>query len=430
MYKILISILLFSLSCSLFQKKKKPVDKKKQQYTLSLPNLRIEKYPKTFNLKGKGPVILPCGSSCTDSNLETYEKANQAKGFAKNGAWEEFFEKRKTNGERYSVLGRRGKYVNDKREGEWLQYYESGEILYRVNYRDGKKQGKEKKYKSDGTLIQETTYLDDKKEGPFWRKSRKGYLAEKGTYKQNEKQGLWVEYYKNSQVKNQIHYDLGKRDGRMTTYYENGQKQSDGSFSKGVLVGHWRYFYENGRLEREGDYVTPPGPKPKRTGIWKKYYQNGDLFSIGELRKSKPTGIWTFYNKGNIVRARGKMRNEFMMTEGEIYDENGLLWGKGVLMSSLIKLDREKDMIKAKFTPNYPFTYYKNGNRDLVVKAENDSGNMIAEIYSGGRKIGEGPISDARLRKKNGCWTINGKKVYYMMNKVKTGMIAKMNDCQ
>ncbi|MEM7184259.1 MAG: LIC20035 family adhesin [Spirochaetota bacterium] len=422
------TIVLFTWHCSSLKKKESP-EKQKKQYILVPPNQLVEKYPKTFNLKGKGAVILPCGSSCSESQLAGY-KDIQIKSFAKDGIWEEYFEKRKTSGEKYSVLGRKGKYVRGKREGEWLQYYETGEILYRIPYQNGEKNGVQKKYKEDGTIFQQATYKNGKRHGKYWRNSRKGYLAEEGVYQEDKKDGLWTEYHGPGKLKSKINYLAGKRHGKTTTYHENGQKANSGSFAKGLLKGHWSYFYDNGRLERDGDFKIV-GAKAKRTGLWKKYYRTGDLFSIGEMRLSKPKGVWTFYGKGKVVRARGLMaNNEFMLKQGEIYDERGLLWGKGILMTSLIKLNTEEDKMETKFIPNYPFTYYKNGNRDLVVKGEDDSGNMIAEIYSGGVKIGEGPISDARLRKRNGCWTINGKKTYYLMGKVKKGTIAKMNNCE
>lgn len=46
----------------------------------------------------------------------------------------------------------KGKLINCKQEGEWLEYYSNGKIRRIINYKEGSKHGKSYEYKEDGEL--------------------------------------------------------------------------------------------------------------------------------------------------------------------------------------------------------------------------------------------------------------------------------------
>lgn len=46
----------------------------------------------------------------------------------------------------------KGKLVNSKKEGEWVEYYSNGKIRRIINYKEGRKHGKSYEYKEDGEL--------------------------------------------------------------------------------------------------------------------------------------------------------------------------------------------------------------------------------------------------------------------------------------
>ena len=57
---------------------------------------------------------------------------------------------------------RQGKISKGKREGEWLFYYESGQLERKVNYKDGKPEGEQLSYHGNGKLKKTEIYKDGK----------------------------------------------------------------------------------------------------------------------------------------------------------------------------------------------------------------------------------------------------------------------------
>lgn len=46
----------------------------------------------------------------------------------------------------------KGKLINNRQEGEWLEYYSNGKIRRIINYQEGKKHGKATEFKDDGEI--------------------------------------------------------------------------------------------------------------------------------------------------------------------------------------------------------------------------------------------------------------------------------------
>ena len=62
-------------------------------------------------------------------------------------------------------------------------------------------------------------------------------------------------------------YDSGKKIGVWRTYYDNGQVESEGPFDDGKRSGNWKWYFPDGRLDsdRSGEYngfekVEPTAP--------------------------------------------------------------------------------------------------------------------------------------------------------------------------
>jgi antitoxin component YwqK of YwqJK toxin-antitoxin module len=88
-------------------------------------------------------------------------------------------------------------YVNDSKEGEWLQYYPNGSIFLKSNYSDGMLNGKF-----------EVWYEDGKPEFS-------------GAYKNNLREGTWLIYNEDGTLKYQLNYVSGVTKDR--------QMEDDGS---------------------------------------------------------------------------------------------------------------------------------------------------------------------------------------------------------
>ncbi|TGK01960.1 LIC20035 family adhesin [Leptospira langatensis] len=400
---------------------------KDAEFQILDPNLRVEKFKETFNIKAEGPVTLDCsGKPCTPDQVSALTP-DQIKKLKRNGEWKEYVEKEGTGPDKkkFSVLVRVGTYKDDKRDGIWKTLFETGETLRETPYVAGVKEGEDKKLTKDGTQTESTLYKADKKNGPYWSKTDKGILTEEGTYTDDKKTGTWKEYYNEDGAKKTVgDYRDGKKNGKESNYYKDGNTlSSEGSYSDDLKVGYWKNYYDNGGVLSEGGY-TPKGSgddkKSLRSGAWKEYYKNGKVFAEGQ-RDHTRKGDWKFYWSNGNPAYKGAMMNEMMMSSAEVYDKDGQLIGKGKLLFDLLLMDDKTDELKAKFKPDLPFTYYKNGKKTFEILSETTA----IEYDDSGAKIGQGPVMPG-TNAKNDCWTTSQGKKYYVNGREN----AKMGELQ
>jgi len=97
-----------------------------------------------------------------------------------------------------------------------IEYWDNGEVLSQVHYKDGVRDGSCRYYHKNGYLMTEGFYL-------------KGKMS-----------GDWGNYYDNGQIKSHGTYnytesgDYSRKDGSWKYYYENGQLQSESIIKDGV----------------------------------------------------------------------------------------------------------------------------------------------------------------------------------------------------
>ena len=118
-----------------------------------------------------------------------------------------------------------GKYKENRKTGQWVEYYCNGIPKSKVTFVNGR---------PDGYAV---TYHEN------------GKVYEEGLWKNNR----WVGDYK--------------------MYYENGNVQHDFTFNEGgKREGNQKYFHENSELAIEGNFKNG-----KEAGVIKEYNENGDL---------------------------------------------------------------------------------------------------------------------------------------------------------
>ena len=108
----------------------------------------------------------------------------------------------------------RGSFKEGLRHGEWISFYENGQVKNRGRYLAGQKEGLWSGYYRSGQL--------------FYR----------GAYKANQKDGSWVSYYEDDTLFYQGAYLLGKETGEWTAFNPDGSvwDYKTGVFEAGVKV--------------------------------------------------------------------------------------------------------------------------------------------------------------------------------------------------
>ena len=105
-----------------------------------------------------------------------------------------------------SIGQQQGKIIKGKREGEWLTYYQNGQLNEKVNYKDGKANGEWLAYYEYGELFLKGHYKDGKIEGEQYVYYKNGQLQFKGNFKDGKEEGELLFYNENGQLVEKKHY--------------------------------------------------------------------------------------------------------------------------------------------------------------------------------------------------------------------------------
>ncbi len=124
-----------------------------------------------------------------------------------------------------------------------------GNKLIEGNIINGKKNGAWITYAVTGEVIDITNYIDDIKQGPYIKIS--GHtIAEQGSFKDNKFHGTRFKYLY-GHLDEKIDFKEGIRNGWARKYYSNGNVQREMEILDSVQVGLYRFYGEDGTLQIE-----------------------------------------------------------------------------------------------------------------------------------------------------------------------------------
>ncbi|MCX6285390.1 MAG: toxin-antitoxin system YwqK family antitoxin [Bacteroidetes bacterium] len=225
----------------------------------------------------------------------------------KQGKWFLFYE----NGN----IKQEGTYLDDKKDGYFKDYTETGDLLKISKYLMGELQPEaeeiaklkvKNEYYPDGKLKLSAMYRNESPEG-IWREFKPDGTIEKSLMYHNgvitgegnvlddgNKDGPWKEFFADGTLKSEGNYVDGKPVGDWKYYHLNGKTEQIGKFNKqGIPEGKWKWFYEDGKLLREENYRNG-----LRDGLLSEYDDEGNLIEEGEFVDGEEDGPW-FYLTGN-----------------------------------------------------------------------------------------------------------------------------------
>lgn len=122
-----------------------------------------------------------------------------------------------------------GNYKENVYHGEWIEYYETGELYLKINYTEGKKNGKATYFFKDGTISQQGEFIND------------------------EQEGVWKSFDKNNNLKSETTFSKGKYHGE-AKFYANGIVVNSGEYANGSKIGNWKFFDNKGRFSSKIDF--------------------------------------------------------------------------------------------------------------------------------------------------------------------------------
>ena len=125
-----------------------------------------------------------------------------------------------------------------EREGDWVVYWNNGQLFFEGNYKNGKKEGSWITYYNNGILQEKSTYQDGKIEGFYKRYYDNGKLTYKGFYKNDKRVGFWWSHWDNGVDWFIGIYKNGKREGKWVQYDTIGSldKEETGTYKDGIKI--------------------------------------------------------------------------------------------------------------------------------------------------------------------------------------------------
>jgi antitoxin component YwqK of YwqJK toxin-antitoxin module len=298
------------------------------------------------------------------------------------------------------------------KQGRWYTFYESGIIRQEGMYKDDKKNGYFKEYTESGDLISVSKYINDIRQEEAEEVTKldvqneyypDGKIKVSATYRNGIPEGIKREYNHDGQIQNSFLYrngiitgegivrEDGSRDGHWKEFYEDKTLKSEGDYKNGKPVGEWKYFYPNGKLEQAGKYSSTG----KLQGTWKWFYDTGQLLQEEEYSNGVKDGIHTEYDE-----------NQKVIEEGEYV--NGLEEGPWFVISGdYLERGTYRDGLKNGMWKTY-FLFPKGNQTDSILSF---SGNFIEDNPDGKHVYywDNGKIKDEGLyimSKKEGNWII------------------------
>jgi antitoxin component YwqK of YwqJK toxin-antitoxin module len=163
----------------------------------------------------------------------------------------------------YSEEGKKmsyGIFRNQKKDSIWVYYTKMGGVSYTESYKNGLLDGPTIVYyfpDKPGSKVQPvssvTNYSKGKLNGEYLEYFDSGELEIKGKYLNGEKEGVWEQYHTNGKVMSQSRYKKGVRHGYQYAFDQSGKKISE------------QYFYQGKKLT--GKALTVKLAELKKKGI-------------------------------------------------------------------------------------------------------------------------------------------------------------------
>jgi len=312
------------------------------------------------------------------------------------------------------VLSSEGLLINGLPQGEWISYHTNGNLKSQGFWKSNKLVGAWSFYNFDGQLIKTEEYKTNLKDGFSCTYDSLGRLIKKSKFKQNEKNGIELIMFKNQNnirfennyLKNQkhdlnkeydslgniislIYYDMGmiikkedinrydrelKKHGIWKTFYENGNLKSHQTYFHGNLNGASKMYKINGGIEFVEDNKNRGIKKSIKKDIKLSKTKNKEGLTIeGVINKKKKNGLFKVYDQNNKLIKQEYYRNDTLFFSGEVdslNNKNGL-WIYYYSNGKVKKKGGYKNNQK-----NGPWEFYYDNN-DIEQKGSYENGKPV-----------------------------------------------------
>ncbi len=200
-------------------------------------------------------------------------------------------------------------YINGKQNGKYEEYAENGKLIFETVLKDAVMSGITKRYEEDGTPISVETYQNGKKNGKLIA-YEDGVRILETTMKEDSINGKYTVYFDDGvSVKRSGTKIMGIEEGPFVSYFDKNNKYEEGNYHEGLKVGKWI------------QYPLPESEDGVESMRIEQNYKDGKL-----------EGMVSFINKAGLLALSQEYSNGFLNGEKVFYeyDSEGTLVGKEI----------------------------------------------------------------------------------------------------
>lgn len=189
------------------------------------------------------------------------------------------------------IIERSAIYEKGERQSE-KQFYENGELKNTFSYRNGEMDGKANFYFDNGQLMMKVVFREDKLQDVLQAFHKDGSKNTAITFKEGN--GRVIFYYDEDKPFISLNFSDYKYDGEQQRYNSNGKLLIRENYKNGVVWGEVEIYNYDGELKMQG--MVENGMK---TGNWTELNYKGEIeknkYKAKDERKYVPEEILRFY---------------------------------------------------------------------------------------------------------------------------------------
>jgi uncharacterized protein len=168
------------------------------------------------------------------------------------------------------------------------RYDQNGKLIYSGPFRNSVPVGIHREYSADGKITDSKIYNDN------------GVLVSEGIVnEQGDRNGKWEDFFPDGKVMDEGQYTENRRSGLWKFNNSDGKTEQTGYFNNGRPDGMWKWYYENNALLREEEYF-----QGKRDGAYTEYSKSGEIIAQGQYSDGERNGEWKFKSPNNTEEGK------------------------------------------------------------------------------------------------------------------------------
>ena len=144
-------------------------------------------------------------------------------------------------------------YGDDSGISKILVKDDAGVIIQEGILKDGKREGNWTEYQNGIFVKSITPYVNDLKEGIYIEMNSNNNITKRIAYHNNLKHGEYKEFMY-STLKEERYYQNDKIEGNVKVYYDTGKLMEEGNYKNGIRDGISKWYDQDGKVTIEYEY--------------------------------------------------------------------------------------------------------------------------------------------------------------------------------